>query len=299
MRVKPSLDEAYADCLQLAQSHYENFPVASQLLPRRLRQPISVIYAFARTADDFADEGNASDEVRLKQLNAYSDALKQIQTGTYQGNNPIFIALADVIDKYHLPLQLFEDLLTAFKQDVVKSRYADFDEVLHYCRYSANPVGRLLLHLEGQPSHQQLQQSDAICTALQLINFYQDIVQDYIEQDRIYIPQDELNAAGIDESKLAHPDTTKLAPVLRNLYERTAVLMESGYPLGTVLSGRIGWEVRAMTLGGITTLAKLMAQTDKNLLGRPRLSKTTLMGIMLRSGFTRSYVSQCKKRLKR
>ena len=147
MITKSELDNAYRFCQQLAQSHYENFPVASLLLPKRLRKPISVIYAFARTADDFADEGSESESTRLEQLEQYSTALKQISADNYQGNAPIFIALQDVVQQHQLPIGLFEDLLSAFKQDVVKSRYADFDEVLDYCRFSANPVGRLLLYL--------------------------------------------------------------------------------------------------------------------------------------------------------
>lgn len=292
-----ALEQAYAYCRQLAISHYENFPVASLLLPRHLRQPISVIYAFARTADDFADEGNASQAVRLEQLNAFSTALRQVEQDNYQGQDPIFIALSDIIKHYQLPVQLFDDLLTAFKQDVIKSRYANFEEVLNYCRFSANPVGRLLLHLQGQPSEQQLAQSDAICSALQLINFYQDIEQDYREQDRIYIPQDELAEAGLHESALLHPDTQKIAPLLRSLYQRTAELMQQGYPLGMTLSGRLGWEIRAMTLGGITTLDFLARQTDKALLGRPRLDRSDLIIIMLKSASARLFMQTASQRL--
>lgn len=281
-----SLTQAYHYCKQLAQSHYENFPVASILLPKHLRQPISVIYAFARTADDFADEGDASQSERLNQLNQYSQALEQISRQSYQGNNLIFIALADVITKYKLPINLFDDLLSAFKQDVVKSRYANFDEVLDYCTRSANPVGRLLLHLVGQTSEEQLKQSDKVCTALQLINFYQDIVQDYTESDRIYIPQDELAAAGLKEADLIQPDSQKIAPLLRSLYQRTEVIMAEGCKLSVHLSGRMGWEVRGMTLGGIKTLALLRQQKDEDLLTRPRLGKGTFVWLMV--------VSLCK-----
>jgi squalene synthase HpnC len=264
----------------MAQSHYENFPVASILLPQRLRLPISVIYAFARTADDFADEGELTQETRLEQLDAYSKALSEIKNQGYSGKNPIFIALDDVIKKHDLPISLFNDLLSAFKQDVVKNRYANFEDVLDYCNRSANPVGRLLLHLNGEPSDEQLEQSDAVCCALQLINFYQDIVQDYTEQDRIYIPQDELTQAGLTESDLINPDSQKIAPLIRSLYHRTQHLMLKGYPLGSTLTGRMGWEVRAMTLGGITTLALLIRQDDNTLLKRPRLDKTTLLKLV-------------------
>ncbi|MDF1587664.1 MAG: squalene synthase HpnC [Gammaproteobacteria bacterium] len=297
MKADVELDLAYDYCQNLAKSHYENFPVASILLPKRLRQPISVIYAFARTADNFADEGDASQQTRLSKLNEYSHALFQISKNDYQGNNPIFIALADVIQQHNLPIELFEKLLSAFKQDVIKHRYANFEEVLDYCTLSADPVGRLLLHLNGDPTQEQLQQSDAVCTALQLINFYQDIVQDYTEQDRIYIPQDELAQSGLSEPDLVNPATDKIAPLLRSLYKRTQHLMVKGAPLGVSLQGRMGWEVRAMTLGGITTLHQLSMQSDHNLLTRPRLKKSTFIAIMFRSISAWSYQKAIAKLL--
>jgi len=296
-KVQIDINHAYDYCQNLAKSHYENFPVASILLPKRLRRPISVIYAFARTADDFADEGDTPQHIRLQQLNEYSEHIAQISQQTYHGDHPIFIALADVIQHHTLPSSLFEALLSAFKQDVVKSRYANLDEVLDYCTRSANPVGRLLLHLNGNPSDQQLQQSDAICTALQLINFYQDIVQDYTESDRIYIPQDELAQAGVLEADLIQGNTHKIAPLIRSLYKRAQKLMVIGAALGAGLTGRMGWEIRAMTLGGITTLYQLNQQPDQGLLTRPRLTKLTLIKIMLYSSNATCYSKQIKKLL--
>jgi len=293
---KIELKSAYQFCQLLAKSHYENFPVASVLLPKKLRKAISVIYAFARTADDFADEGALSVAQRLSLLELYSDNLQAIKTQSYQGNDPIFIALADVIQQHDLPLSLFEDLLTAFKQDVSKKRYQTFDEILSYCHYSANPVGRLLLYLEGANSPQQLQQSDAICTALQLINFYQDIMQDLSEQERIYLPTDELEQFAVNEQLLtADPDN--LARLIRHQYQRTLAIMSQGIALGTSLNGRIGWEIRAMTLGGVVTLNQLIKQSDLNLLSRPRLSKMTLFGILLQSFSKRLYLRKAKKLL--
>jgi len=287
------LKQAYDYCQKLAKNHYENFPVASVLLPKRLRKPISVIYAFARTADDFADEGDATQSERLQQLDSYSQGLQQIRNHNYQGQDPIFIALADVIQYHQLPISLLDDLLSAFKQDVVKSRYANFDEVLDYCSRSANPVGRLLLHLVGQTNDEQLKQSDNVCTALQLINFYQDIVQDYTESDRIYIPQDELARTGLKEADLINPDSQKITPLIRSLYQRTERIMADGYELGVYLDGRMGWEVRAMTLGGIKTLALLREQDDENLLTRPRLSQFIFSRIMIVSLFKGWYVRVC------
>ncbi len=274
MRSKSELENAYAFCLNMATSHYENFPVASILLPKKLRRPIAAIYAFARSADDFADEGDLSQVERLARLNDYSVLLRQIETGEYTGDDPIFIALQNTIQLFSLPVQLLEDLLIAFRQDVVKYRYANFEEVLDYCHYSANPVGRLLLHLEGSPNQSQLEQSDAICTALQLINFYQDIEQDYLEKNRIYLPQDYFKEAGIDDSQLLAGDTQKLSVVLRPLYQYTLQLMQEGYQLGMTLTGLLGWEIRAMTLGGIEALSLLIRQSDHALLSRPRLSKS-------------------------
>ncbi|MDH5357873.1 MAG: squalene synthase HpnC [Gammaproteobacteria bacterium] len=291
------LDQAYAYCQQLVQTHYENFPVASLLLPKRLRKPISVIYAFARTADDFADEGCEPQHVRLQQLDSFSHALTELATDNYQGDNPIFIALADVIQQFDLPIQLFEDLLSAFKQDVVKQRYANFDEVLDYCTRSANPVGRLLLHLNGTPNEKQLQQSDAVCTALQLINFYQDIVQDITEQDRIYIPTVELQLFGIDEQQLTASGSTNLAPLIRLQHNRARSFMAKGYELGLSIKGPIGWEVRAMTLGGIETLHLLHKQSDYNLLSRPRLSRLRLIKVMVFSMKKKWYRHIVSKRI--
>jgi len=290
------LKQSYDYCKQLANSHYENFPVASILLPKRLRKPISVIYAFARTADDFADEGNASQQTRLLQLDNYSDNLEQINHQGYQGQDPIFIALDDVIKTHELPLSLFEDLLSAFKQDVVKSRYVDFDEVIDYCTRSANPVGRLLLLLAEEPTIKQLQQSDAICSALQLINFYQDIVQDITESDRVYIPKNELVHHGISEQQLTELNTVDIAPLIRKQYQRAHTLMASGTELGQFLTGRLGWEVRAMTLAGIVTLDRLMSQDDHSLLARPRLSKLTLLTVLFNS-FCKTRYRHCADKL--
>lgn len=292
-----SVDSAYAHCLKLAQRHYENFPVASILLPKSIRKPIAAIYAFARTADDYADEGNLSAETRLQQLYQLSDQLKQIQTNSYYENDPMLIALQHTVQHFNLPVQLLEDLLIAFRQDVRQNRYQNFDELLNYCHYSANPVGRLVLYLACQPSAQQLAQSDAVCTALQLINFYQDIVQDLTEQNRLYIPLEELSAHQLNEHDILMPDTRHLAPVLRSLYQRTANIMAKGLSLGTSIHGRLGWEIRAMTLGGVSTLAKLQNQPDHQLLNRPRLSRATLFGVLIDAVSSKRYLSRIKSRL--
>ncbi len=181
--------------------HYENFPVASLLLPRRLRQPVEAIYRFARSADDIADEGDAPAAARLQALAAYGDELDRIERGATPATAE-FASLATVVSEWRLPLQLLRDLLDAFAQDVVRKRYADYPELLDYCRRSANPVGRLLLHLVQRASGDNLRYSDCICSGLQLVNFWQDIALDWQKQ-RIYLPQCDLARFAIDEEQIA------------------------------------------------------------------------------------------------
>ena len=276
---KEILQNAYAECLQMAQSHYENFPVASRLLPKQLRQPIAVIYAFARRADDFADEGNLTNEQRIDALDDFSNKLDLVEQNKFV-NDTTFIALADVIKQHQLPISLFHDLLTAFKMDVTKARYANFGEVMEYCRYSANPVGRLLLHLNKETSPQSLGQSDAICSALQLTNFWQDISQDLEESDRIYIPQDEMEKYGVTEDDIRLKNTNDASrKLIAFQIARTAKLMQSGAPLGKVLKGRMGLELRMTIMGGSRILYKLNQQYD-DIFSRPRLSKWDIVWII-------------------
>ncbi len=282
MNNKATLANAYRYCQYIAKNHYENFPVASKLLPKRLRRPVSVIYAFARTADDIADEGDALPTVRLQRLAQYHTILNMIEYDHYHGEHPIFIALNHVIKCYQLPVDLFRDLLYAFEQDVMKNQYETFDEILDYCKNSAHPIGRLMLLLQGDPTEQQLIQSDAICSALQLINFYQDIIQDLTESGRLYLPQEECRHYSINPETLlqSQSDSSKLAPLMREQYQRAAKLMTQGYPLGMTLSGRLGWEIRTIILGGAYILHQLMGQPDNALLQRPRLSKYTLVQLL-------------------
>lgn len=274
--------DAYNYCRQMVREHYENFPVASFILPKRLRQPISVIYAFARTADDFADEGDWDAETRLTKLKQYDDYLDAIGQGKAI-DQPIFIALADVIKQHQLPLQLFHDLITAFRLDVTKKGYTDIDDVWDYCRYSANPVGRLLLHLMNTATAQNLEQSDAICSALQLINFLQDIEQDFVENNRIYLPQADLKQFSVDEN---HIRDKRSDAAFRQLiqqqiaYARDKMLF--GKPLGRAVGGRFGFQLRLMINGGLRVLELLENQKD-DLFTRPRLRKRDWLFMLLRS----------------
>ena len=252
--------------------HYENFPVASWLLPKRLRRPVESIYRFARCADDIADEGDASANERLDALSRYGHELARIEAGETPFD-PVFGPLAESIHEHRIPLAPFHDLLSAFKQDVTKARYANFGEVMDYCRRSANPVGRLMMHLYGDQDPRHLAYSDAICSSLQLTNFLQDIAVDY-RKDRIYLPQDEMAAHYISESQIATGDTRGLwrALMLKQI-ERTRKLFQAGAPLGRILKGRIGLEIRVTIRGGETILRKLHADPDGVFTRRPVLTR--------------------------
>lgn len=239
-----------------AVNHYENFPVASVLLPRRLRRPVRIIYRFARAADDFADEGDLPAEERLRLLDGFRAQLALIERGETP-QEALFADLAEIIRQYQLPIQLFYDLLSAFSQDVSKTRYADFGEVMDYCRRSANPIGRLLLHLYGETDERNLAHSDAICSALQVINFLQDVAIDY-KKDRIYLPQDEMEKYRIREQHIAAGDTGGMwVPFIMPQIERARKLLQGGAPLGKKLPGRLGLEMRLIIAGGETILRKL------------------------------------------
>jgi len=242
----------------MAVEHYENFPVASILMPRRLRRPVEIIYHFARQADDFADEGDMPNEERLAKLDAFHAELNRIAANETP-QTQLFCDVAGIVAEFELPLQLFHDLLDAFSQDVVKKRYANFEEVLDYCRRSANPVGRLLLHLYQETAPQNLAYSDAICTSLQLINFWQDVQKDW-NIGRVYLPQDEMARFGISEDDIADKRTDAVwQALLKFQCDRARDLMLSGRPLGSILSGRIGLEMRMIISGGLRILTKLEA----------------------------------------
>jgi phytoene synthase len=233
--------------------HYENFPVASLLLPAALRAPVEVIYRFARTADDFADEGNDLPEIRLQKLQRYREQLDAPA-------EPLFHEIRKIVREHGLPLELFRDLLDAFAQDVTKKRYANYPELLDYCRRSANPVGRLLLHLFKRTTESNLRQSDAICSALQLVNFWQDVDVDLTKDNRVYLPQSEMARFGVSERHLQQKTADEPWRALMAFQvERTRQLMLEGAPLGRALPGRIGLEIRATVQGGLRILDKIQA----------------------------------------
>jgi squalene synthase HpnC len=236
--------------------HYENFPVASVLLPKRLRPVVRVIYRFARTADDFADEGDLPAPERLARLDSYRAELDRIDAGR-RSDVPLFDELADAIDRHQLPVGPFRDLLDAFSQDVVKTRYATFDEVLDYCRRSANPVGLLMLHLFGAASPRNVQRSDAVCTALQLVNFWQDVALDW-RKGRVYLPQDEMARFGVTDDQVRGARTDEgWQHLMAFQTSRTRAMLEFGAPLARALPGRIGWELRMVAQGGLRILERI------------------------------------------
>lgn len=262
--------------------HYENFPVASILLPRRLRRPVELIYAFARQADDFADEGDLPDGERLRLLDSFRTELRRIEAGASSAN-PLFNDLAIIIASHHLPISAFSDLLDAFSQDVVKKRYANFGEVMEYCRRSADPVGRLLLHLYGQATPQNLEYSDRICSSLQIINFLQDIEID-LQKNRIYMSQDEMARFGIDETAIAEKNTGgQWQDFVQFQIERVRAMLTSGAPLGRVLKGRIGLEMRMIIAGGLRILEKIEREQSDIFRHRPVLSATDWCVMLYRS----------------
>ncbi|MDR1995892.1 squalene synthase HpnC [Azonexus sp.] len=250
--------------------HYENFPVASLLVPARLRRPIEAIYRFARNADDIADEGDAAPTTRLAGLAAYRAELDRIADGE-PAATPLFQTLAGAIREHALPLQPFHDLLDAFAQDVVKKRYADYPELLDYCRRSANPVGRLVLHLFERTEPEHLEQSDCICTALQLINFWQDVAIDW-RKDRVYIPQGDLPRFQISEADIAASRCTSAWTALMAFeIDRTEALMRRGLPLIHTLPGRLGWEIRLTVQGGLRILERIRGVRGDIFRHRPTL----------------------------
>ena len=254
--------------------HYENFPVASLLCPVAIRPAVRAIYGFARTADDLADEGDASPAERLAALAAYRADLVAVTRGV-QGSprwQAVFVPLRDAIKRFGLPISALAALLSAFEQDVEKSHYADRAELLEYCRRSANPVGRLLLHLYGINDAVSLRQSDAICTALQLINFWQDLGLD-IRRGRLYVPASDCaaHAVAVPELMRSGEGNPASRALVADLVQWARSLMTEGAPLVHSIPGRSGWELRLVVQGGLRVLDKIEAIDFETLRTRPKL----------------------------
>lgn len=252
-------------------NHYENFPVASILMPAYLKPAVIAIYAFARTADDIADEGDATPEQRFADLAHYDQELNKIRTNA-DSEMELFQSLGRIIRKHQLPIPPFHDLISAFKQDVATKQYQTYSDLLDYCRRSANPVGSIMLHLYQAATAQNLKESDAICTALQLTNFLQDVAIDWQKQ-RIYLPVEDLLRFGVTEiqinSGLVDINWQKL---MQFQIQRTRDLMISGVPLCKRLPGRIGWELRLVVQGGLRILERLEKVNGDIFQNRPKLT---------------------------
>jgi phytoene synthase len=281
-KVSLSIAEAYEACTRLTRAHYENFPVG-RLVPRDLQPHVHAVYAFARHADDLADEGYAGSAraqgatdvmTPAERLAALDDWERQLLAapGT-PGLHFIFIALHETIRQLDLPIGLFTDLLSAFKQDVIKRRYADFSEVLDYCRRSANPVGRLVLLLHGVRDEELHGLADKICTGLQLANFWQDVGVD-LEKDRIYLPEDERNKYAVAEEALfARRFDDAYRQLLQFQVGRTQEIFDQGETLTKKLRGLLRVEIRLTWLGGTKILRKIEALNYDTLHHRPTLGK--------------------------
>ena len=268
-------EAAYAACMRMAQQHYENFPVASRLLPKDSRPHIAAIYAFARLADDMADEGQAAPQDRIAALEVWQWRLHQALEGRVEDDGTeaalVFTALASTIRQFDLDVRLFEDLLSAFCQDVLVTRYETWADLLDYCRRSASPVGRLVLRVCGYRDDRLDRQSDAICNALQLTNFWQDLRVDW-EKGRVYVPREISTATGASEESLASGDwTPEWELALRDVAGRTRHLFREGRPLVDGVRGRLRYELRATWLGGMRILDKLERRRYNALAHRPTL----------------------------
>lgn len=279
-RPAPSLIEAEAYCRQLATTHYENFPVVSCCLPRSLRQPFCNVYAYCRWADDLADEvGNAHEATAL--LTWWRDELHRCFAGVAW--HPVFVALRTTIEQYQLPMAPFEDLLSAFVQDQQIHEYETFDQLLDYCRRSANPVGRLVLHLCRQNTPENLAWSDAICTGLQLANFWQDVSRDYV-RGRIYLPREDYQRFGLNRADFDDQQTTPpFAALLRFEVERAREYLNAGWPLIARLPGRLQIVVEMFLRGGLAILQQIERCGFRVWEQRPVVTRPMAAGLFLRA----------------
>jgi squalene synthase HpnC len=263
-------------------AHYENFPVASRLVPASLRSAVVAIYAFARAADDIADEGSASPASRLATLDAYGTLLERIERGDAPVDAP-FAALAAAIEHHALPLRPFHDLLSAFRQDVIQARYASFEDLLDYCSRSANPIGHLLLHLYRVHGAENLRHADAICTGLQLTNFWQDIALDW-RKGRVYLPGADLARFGVSEAQIAEGRCDQAwADLLVFEVARARARLESGRPLARALPLRLALELKLIVAGGLRILGALDAARGDVFRRRPQLRRRDWAALTLKA----------------
>jgi squalene synthase HpnC len=278
----PSLDDAYAYCERLARSHYENFSVATWFLPKRLRQHFYNVYAYCRISDDLGDE-TGDREASLQLLDEWESELN----ACYEGNprHPVFVALAGTVREFDIPKQTFADLLTAFRQDQKVTRYETFDDLLGYCRYSANPVGHLVLYLCGYRDSERQQLSDYTCTALQLANFWQDVSADF-EKGRIYLPLEDLRKYSVSEAELAAKNNTDtFREMMRFEVQRARQWFDRGLPLASKVGRDLAIDIELFSRGGQEILNAIERQGYAVLGARPVISKGRKLALVARAAF--------------
>ena len=279
--VTPSLEEARAYCERLARSHYENFSVATWFLPRRLRPHFYSIYAYCRISDDLGDEvGNPQHALQL--LDIWEGELEACYAG--RPRHPVFVALAETVRACDIPRQTFADLLTAFRQDQRVSRYDTFEDVLGYCRYSANPVGRLVLYACGYRDDERQQLSDYTCTALQLANFWQDVAVDY-NKGRIYLPLEDLRRFGVTEKDISDRRATpQFLELMRFEVQRAREWFHKGLPLAQKVDSALAIDIELFSRGGLAILQAIEDQGYDVLRRRPVISKPRKLALVARAG---------------
>jgi squalene synthase HpnC len=278
--VAPTLEEARAWCKHLAENHYENFHVASWFLPKALRPHFHSIYAYCRVSDDLGDEvGDRAAALAL--LDLWGRELDACYEG--RARHPVFVALAETIRACSIPKEPFADLLTAFRQDQTVTRFATMQDVLKYCHYSANPVGRLVLYACGEASEEKFRLSDATCSALQLANFWQDVRVDYAK-DRVYIPQDDMRRFGVtDETIAAGVVTAEFRALLRHQVDYARSLFQQGLPLVGMVNRDLALDLDLFSRGGLEILRAIERRGYDVLSARPAISKRTKLGLALRA----------------
>lgn len=273
------LENAYKNSLNFAKSHYENFPVVLFTIPKEIRKHIAIVYQFARQADDIADEGNFATETRLEKLNEYENDFNL--SLTRKPKNDFWLALKNTIEKFSIEEKLFLDLISAFKQDVIKNRYETFEELLDYCSRSANPVGRILLKIFNVNNIEAITASDKICTALQLTNFYQDISIDILK-NRIYLPKEKMKLFGVEEQQIKNKIADeKFKRLLKTLLEETKIMFEEGKNILRYIPINFQLQMKMTILGGEKILEKISLIDYDVFNKRPKLSKKDFAIILL------------------
>jgi squalene synthase HpnC len=279
MKQTSSIEQAFDSCEEIASRHYENFPVASLFIPKDKRKYVAAIYAFARTADDVADEEGLTNQARLQRLSKLEQQLELCAKGGT--SDPVFIALGESISRFDLPVLCFEQLLTAFRMDVEKKRYATWEEVLGYCSFSANPVGRLILQLFGYKGDERVHASDAICTGLQLTNFWQDLSID-LNRNRIYVPHEDLERFGCTEADLLrHEYDPNFCRLMTFEIDRTELLFKEGKPLTDWVDRDLRMQLRLTWLGGMKILKKIRRSNYDVFNHRPTISRWDTLLMMI------------------